>query len=89
MTLGPAVYTGRIVLVELRDGVDPEIGLRYTVKRYRSEKRVAEDGTWRHVEIVLKPINRDFEPIVLPCDDELAVAVVAELVEPLGRLVEG
>ena len=30
---------GRIVLVQLRDPVDPESGQRYTVKRYESLKR--------------------------------------------------
>ena len=39
---------GRIVLVGLRDSVDPESGERFTVKRYSSEKATAEEGTWRH-----------------------------------------
>ena len=73
---------GRVVLVQLRDAVDPDTGLRFTVKRYRSEKAEDEDG-WRHVRIVLEPVNREFAPIELAEEDEDAVAVVAELVEVL------
>ena len=53
------------------------------MKRYRSEKAADEDG-WRHVRIVLEPVNREFAPIELAEEDEDAVAVVAELVEVLG-----
>jgi phage repressor protein C with HTH and peptisase S24 domain len=35
---------GRIVLVALRDSVDPETGGRLTVKRYHSEKTFDPDG---------------------------------------------
>jgi SOS-response transcriptional repressor LexA len=75
---------GRTVLVLLRDTADPETGQRFTVKRYESEKTVSEDGTWRHVRIILKPTNKDFEPIILTYEDECSVEVVAELLEVLG-----
>ncbi len=71
---------GRIVLVQLRDVVDPDTGHRFTVKRYRSGRTTDADG-WRHVEITLEPINPDFGPIVLTADEEDSVAVVAELIE--------
>ena len=74
---------GRVVLVQLRDAVDPDTGLRFTVKRYRSEKAEDENG-WRHVRVVLEPVNPEFAPIELAEEDEDAVAVVAELVEVLG-----
>ena len=79
---GPVTGTRqrRVVLVQLRDEVDPDTGLRYTVKRYRSEKTADEHG-WRHVRIVLEPLNRNFRPIELTEEDEEAVAVVAEFVE--------
>ena len=73
----------RIVLVQLQDEVDFDTGLRYTVKRYRSEKTADEDG-WRHVRVVLEPVNREFTPIELTAEDEEAVAVVAEFVEVVG-----
>ena len=74
---------GKIVLVQLRDATDPETGQRYTVKRYRSEK-AKEGDSWRHVKITLKPVNPDFEPIVLTGADEGELQVIAELAEVLG-----
>ena len=68
-------------LVQLRDSTDPETGERYTVKRYESEKVTAEDGTWRHFKITLKPSNPDFKAIVLTCEDEGDVQVIAEMLE--------
>jgi hypothetical protein len=55
---------GKTVLAQLRDAADPETGERYTVKRYESEKTRAGDS-WRHATITLRPINPNFEPIVL------------------------
>ena len=74
---------GKTVLVQLRDATDPENGQRYTVKRYESEK-AAKGDSWRHERITLKPVNNDFEPIVLTGDDEGELQVVAELVEVLA-----
>lgn len=71
------------MLVQLRDGADPETGQRYTVKRYESKKTHAGDS-WRHATITLKPINPDFEPIVLTGADKQDLRVVAELIEVLG-----
>ena len=76
---------GRTVLVQLRDEVDPETGLRFTVKRYRSEKSSNADG-WRHVRIVLEPVNPEFQPLELKTEDEDTVAVIAELVEIIGSV---
>ncbi len=75
---------GKTVLVQLRDATDPETGERYTVKRYESEKTGAGDS-WRHATITLKPINPDFDPMVLKGADEDQLQVVAELVEVLGN----
>jgi ATP-dependent helicase YprA (DUF1998 family) len=74
---------GKIVLVQLRDQVDPESGERYTVKRYRS-KKVEEDGRWRHVVVALEPINKESSAIMLTCDDEGQVQVIAECHVVLG-----
>ena len=74
---------GKTVLVQMRDAADPESGERYTVKRYESEK--AGDGdSWQHTRITLRPLNPDFEPIVLTGADEGSLQVVAEVVEVLG-----
>ena len=74
---------GKIVIVQLRNEVDPESGERYTVKRYLSEKTVSEDG-WLHTRIELRPENPNFEPIILTQSDEGDLQVVAEFVEVLG-----
>ena len=73
---------GKTVLVQLRDATDPETGQRYTVKRYESEKE-NRGSSWRHAKVTLKPLNPDFEPIVLTGADEQKLRVVAELVEVL------
>ncbi|MXW53615.1 MAG: type I restriction endonuclease subunit R [Gemmatimonadetes bacterium] len=71
---------GKTVLVQLRDAIDPETGARFTVKRYESEK-VMEDDSWQHTKITLKPINPEFNPIILTESDEGDVAVIAEFLE--------
>ena len=73
---------GKTVLVQLRDATDPETGQRYTVKRYESQK-AEQDDSWHHTRITLKPVNPDFEPIVLTGTDEGELQVIAELVEVL------
>jgi len=74
---------GKTVLAQLRDATDPETGERYTVKRYESEKTQKSDS-WRHAKITLKPLNPDFEPIILTGTDEGELQVIAELMEVLG-----
>ena len=82
---GPVTGTrqGRIVLARMLNAFDPDTGQRFTVKRYRSEKTANDDG-WRHLSIVLEPLNPDYEPIELTGEDESPVAVVAELIEVIG-----
>jgi SOS-response transcriptional repressor LexA len=74
---------GKTVLVQLRDGVDPETGERYTVKRFDSQKDWEMEGLWQHRTITLRPDNPDFQPIVLTSAQEGDVKVIAELVEVL------
>ena len=73
---------GKTVLVQLRDSTDPETSQRYTVKRYASEKAQAGDA-WRHEKITLKPVNPDFDAIVLTDMNEGECQVIAEVVEVL------
>jgi hypothetical protein len=74
---------GRIVLVQHQAIRDTEVGSRYTVKRYESEKEADRGGGLRHKIIRLLPENPDFEPIVLEGVDEGDVSVIAELLEAL------
>jgi SAM-dependent methyltransferase/SOS-response transcriptional repressor LexA len=76
---------GRIVLVALRDSVDPETGGRLTVKRYHSEKRFDSDGQFAHTRITLRPLNPDFEPIVIDRAEDDQLRFLGEFV---GRIVE-
>jgi type I restriction enzyme, R subunit len=76
---------GKIVLVQLRNAIDPDNGERYAVKRYQSEKGMDGDS-WRHTRITLKPINSDFQPMVLTDSEEGELKVVVELVEVLGNI---
>jgi SOS-response transcriptional repressor LexA len=74
---------GKTVLVQLREATDPETGERYTVKRYESEKTQTSDS-WLHAKITLKPLNPEYDPIVLTDADEEELQVIAELVAVLG-----
>jgi SOS-response transcriptional repressor LexA len=71
-------------LVQLREAADPETGERYTVKRYESKKAKVGDS-WRHEKITLKPLNPDFNPIILTDTDAGQLQVIAKLVEVLGQ----
>jgi type I restriction enzyme R subunit len=73
---------GKTVLVQLLDGVDPETGQRYTVKRYESKKTGPADN-WQHETVTLRPLNPEFSPIVLTSDAEHQVQVIAEFVQRL------
>ena len=49
----------KLVLVWHRGSTDPALGGEFSVKRCRSVKDVAPDGTWTHREIRLEPLNPD------------------------------
>jgi SOS-response transcriptional repressor LexA len=72
---------GKVVLAQHRDISDPDTGGSYTVKRYRSAKRVAQHGRWEHDKVILEPLNRDFEPIVLHEIEEGEVRVIAQVMK--------
>lgn len=75
---------GKIVLAWHRGAIDPESGGEYTVKKYASEKTVREDGAWSHQKITLRPLNPDYEPLVLEADSEEDVRIIAEFLEVLA-----
>ena len=75
---------GRILLIQLQQTTDPETNARYTVKRYESTTTPATPNTpWRHLQITLHPLNRDYQPIILTAEDEGQVTVIAEFVQRL------
>jgi hypothetical protein len=74
---------GRIVLAQYRGPADPETGGAFTVKRYSSQKSGTDEGDWRHVRVVLSPLNREFSPIVLSPEATDDVRIVAEFMAVL------
>jgi len=74
---------GKIVLAQHHDIRDIDTASSYTVKKYRSEKKFNEDGTWRHEKIILEPLNNKYEPIVLSKDLEGEFKIIAEFVSIL------
>jgi len=75
---------GRKLLVWHAGVADSENGGEFTLKVYTSEKVASEDGEWRHDRITLKPLNPDYQPLVLEPEEEGAVRVIAEFVKVLG-----
>jgi len=70
---------GKIVLVECLDDLDKDTG-KYTIKMYSSMKREEEDVLIQE-EIVLKPLNKSFDPIVLPANEEGKLRVVGVFID--------
>ena len=64
----------KIVLVQHRGLYDPDHNGSYTIKTYTSEKTYdRETGQWQHERIVLKPLNPDYNPIVIEEDGDFTV----------------
>jgi phage repressor protein C with HTH and peptisase S24 domain len=78
---------GKRLLVWHRGVTDSETGGQYTVKVYESEKVVNDEG-WEHTSITLKPLNPEYDPIVLTPTDEGDIRVLAEFVEVVGAAPE-
>ena len=70
---------GRLVLVEAAGRGEND---RYTVKRYRSEKKQGTDESWAHGRITLEPLNPEFEAWDLDPEDD-SVRILAEFVAVL------
>lgn len=68
---------GKIVLVESTNVQDADFGSGYTVKEYKSVKKISE-GEWSHEYIILKPLstNKEFSDIVLTEDELVDFRVV-------------
>lgn len=65
---------GRLVLVQQ--------GESFAIKRYASQKEIAEDGTWRHTRVTLESINPDGPTWNLD-PDEGKYRIMAEFVRVL------
>ena len=76
---------GKIVLVQYNRIPAEDLGQGYTVKEYRSTKRITEEQ-WNHESIILHPLSTDpsFEDIILTEDQstDLRVLAIFEAVLP-------
>jgi len=75
---------GRRLLVWHAGVADTETGGEYTLKVYSSEKTASDDGEWQHERITLKPINPEYQPLVLETGEAGMVIAVAELLKVLA-----
>jgi hypothetical protein len=75
----------RVVVAEHRSIHDPDTGGSYTVKVYQSTKEYQKDGTWRHLEVRLRPDSDDpkYKELVLGPDAAGSVRIIAELIAEL------
>jgi DUF2075 family protein len=80
----PGSRQGKIVLVQHVSISDPANGGSYTVKRYRSEKRITAEG-WSHESITLWPesYDRSYLPLLVPADAAEDFRVIGELIAVL------
>ncbi len=72
---------GQIVLVELQNYLDAELGSCYTVKEYHS-KKVEDENSWSHVKIELHPLskNNDYNTIILENFDVDHLSVIGTFI---------
>lgn len=77
---------GKVVMAEHHSIDDPELGGKYTVKVYQSNKIATEGEGWCHRKIRLAPDSFDnaFEPLVFDEQEDGELRIVAVLVEVLG-----
>jgi hypothetical protein len=83
--VGAGSRNGRVVLVEHRDITDPDLEGPFTLKIWNSSKARADDGTWTHEQIELRPDSTapGYEPIWLRNGTGGEAQAVAEFVELL------
>lgn len=76
---------GKVVVAQHRSIHDPDTGGSYTVKLYQSKKVHQSDGTWRHVEVRLRPDSDDakYVEMVFGPDDAGSVQIIAEHIADL------
>ena len=74
---------GRIVLAQKADITDQDTGASFTIKTYRSTKKVDPDTGWQHESITLQPTNQEYDDIIIPAEEAENFRVVAFFVEVL------
>jgi hypothetical protein len=77
---------GKIVLAQHHDIVDADTQSSYTIKKYSSKKKYNKDGTWQHEEIILEPLNKTFEPIIISLTEAEDFKIIAEFISVLQKM---
>jgi len=77
---------GKVVLAQHREISDNDFGGHYTIKVYESIKQQFEDGTWKHISVVLRPDTNSpgYQEIVFKEDQAEELRVIAEFIAVLG-----
>ncbi len=75
---------GKILLVQHRDIQDPDYGGQFTIKLYRSEKVVTDEG-WVHSKIILSPLSDKevYHDIILVPDEVGDLKAIGEFITVL------
>lgn len=71
---------GKIVLTEHHNYYDPDYTGSYSIKVYTSKKTFDAEGNWTHEEIILKPKNPDYSPIIIKEEDADEFRIVGEFI---------
>lgn len=71
---------GKVVLTQHRNFYDADNSGGYSIKDYSSTKRYNEFGEWTHDEIILKPKNKNYDPIIIREDEAEDFRVIGEFI---------
>lgn len=71
---------GKIILAQHHSKYDPDYSGSYSIKTYTSKKSFDEFGNWMHEEILLRPKNSEYNPIIISEEDAEEFRIVGEFV---------
>ncbi len=71
---------GKIILAQHHSKYDPDYNGSYSIKTYTSRKQFDSYGNWQHEEIVLRPKNPEYNPIIINENDSEDFRIVGEFV---------
>ena len=71
---------GKIVLVQHLNYYDADYSGAYSIKEYSSYKTYDENGYWQHEKIELKPLNKDYDSIIINVTDAEEFRVIGDFV---------
>lgn len=77
---------GKIVLVQHTNYYDADYSGAYSIKEYSSSKTYDEEGCWQHEKIELKPLNNEYNPIIINADEAEDFRVIGEFVDTVDTL---